>query len=173
MSRVVNPASLGEHFQPLVTAKSDFTPEGPAEIEAISALDEQHAQVGLYLFGAAIADSDAALLNYRALKGPAAMTRGTPRPNWYPTLAKPDGPKPDALPDWKAIYPLAQRAMKSFHDGGAGFETKLDTWTIAARPVIASRERCVTCHSANKVAGEVKLNQAIGGVLYAYRRVQD
>jgi hypothetical protein len=50
--------------------------------------------------------------------------------------------------------------MRSFHDGGAGFETKLASWDIAARPVSAW-ERCVACHgNANR----------LGGVLYAFRR---
>jgi hypothetical protein len=54
--------------------------------------------------------------------------------------------------------------MKSFNDGGAGFETEMDSWSIAARPVLASQQRCLGCHDAS-------LNQPIGGVLYAYRRV--
>jgi hypothetical protein len=29
------------------------------------------------------------------------------------------------MPDWKAIYPFARKAMKSFTDGGRGFETKI------------------------------------------------
>jgi hypothetical protein len=135
-------------------------------------LEEGQIQVGLYLFGTAIANSEPALLNFRALKGPAAITRGTPRPAWYPTLAEPAAPKPGALPDWNAIYPVAQKAMKSFQDGGKGFETTVDNWNIAARPVIASHERCVSCHNhpAYRSTGEVKLHQAIGGVLYAFQR---
>ena len=175
MSRAVSPSSFGEHFRPDMTAQTDFTPENPAEFGAIAALEEDQTQVGLYLFGAAITDSEAALLKFRALKGPGAITRGTPRPAWYPTLAKPAGPTPGALPDWNAIYPLAQKAMKSFQDGGKGFETTLDNWNIAARPVVASQARCVSCHNNPAYASkrEVKLNEAIGGVLYAFRRVRN
>jgi hypothetical protein len=68
-----------------------------------------------------------------------------------------------ALPDWRTIYPLAQLAMKSFADGGAGFETTLDSWHIAARPVVAAQQRCMSCHSGSQ-------HQALGGVFYAYRR---
>jgi hypothetical protein len=68
------------------------------------------------------------------------------------------------LPDWRTIYPLAQRAMRSFADGGAGFETTIDSWRIAARPVIAGQQKCLTCHPG------VKLDRPLGGVLYAYRR---
>jgi hypothetical protein len=69
-----------------------------------------------------------------------------------------------ALPDWNAVYPLARKAMKSFTDGGTGFETEIDSWSIAARPVLASQQRCLDCHSG------LALNQPVGGVLYAYRR---
>lgn len=171
MSRVATRSSLGEHFRPDMTSQTDFIPENPEESGVIAALEEQHTLVGTYLFGAAITDSEAGLLKFRALKGPAAMTRGTPRPSWYPTLAKPAAVIPGALPDWNTIYPLAQKAMLSFQDGGKGFETKVDDWNIAARPVVASQARCVSCHNNPAYAGkrETKLNAAIGGVLYAFR----
>jgi hypothetical protein len=175
MSRVIRPSSFGGHFQPNMTLQRDFEPESPAEKEAIAALEQRQIQVGFYLFGATIADSEPAQLNFRALKGPGAMTRGTPRPAWYPLLATPAAPKQDTLPDWNAIYPLAREAMKSFQGGGKGFETKLATWNIAARPMTASQERCVTCHSnrAYKPLHEVRLGEAIGGVLYAFRQARD
>jgi len=87
------------------------------------------------------------------------VTRGTPRPAWIPL--------PGALPDWKTIYPIARRAMKSFEDGGNGFETTVDSWTIAARPVVAAKQTCVACHNHS-----VELNKPIGGLLYAFRRVK-
>jgi len=121
----------------------------------LAALEEQRLQVGLYVIGSAIEMAEPQVLSYRALKGPAAI-KETPRPAWYPS-AEVRPAKPNALPDWNAIYPLARRAMKSFRDGGSGFETTLDSWQIAARPVIASREACVSCHN-----GQVELNQLIG-----------
>ena len=65
--------------------------------------------------------------------------------------------------------------MRSFEDGGKGFETTFDTWNIAARPVIASQERCLMCHTGEipGTSHAAKLNQAIGGVLYAFRRAQN
>jgi hypothetical protein len=74
------------------------------------------------------------------------------------------------LPDWNAIYPAAQRAMRSFKDGGKGFETDFLGWTIAARPTIASSSKCVSCHSSFAPrSASVKLGEAVGAVLYAYR----
>jgi hypothetical protein len=174
MSRVVAPPSFGSHFQPNLTLQRDFQPESLAERDVIAALERGQTEVGFYLFGAAITDSDPSYPNFRALKGPGAMTRGTPRPAWYPQLAKTAGLKLDTLPDWNAIYPIAREAMKNFRGGGKGFESKFGAWTIAARPVAASSERCVTCHNnqAYKSSHEARLGQPIGGVLYAFRQVR-
>jgi hypothetical protein len=176
MSRIAGPPSFGEHYSPNWTSLRDFQPERSIEQEAIAALEARHTQVGFYLYGRAIAESAPADLNFRALKGPAVMTRGTPRPAWYPSLPMrtdliPNG-NANTLPDWNAIYPLARKAMQSFEDGGHGFETELGNWNIAARPVIATQERCVTCHNnpAYRPSHVTKLNETIGGVLYAYRR---
>jgi hypothetical protein len=172
MNRVAIDNSLGAHFMPLPSRPTDFAPNNVAERETVDALESHELQTGFYVFGAAVS-APPTELKYRALKGPAVVTAGTPRPNWYPGLAKPAVTNPGALPDWDAIYPLAQRAMRSFHDGGKGFEATLDGWNLAARPVVASQDRCVACHNQMRAgAGDIKLNQAIGGVLYAYRRTQ-
>ncbi len=142
---------------------------------------------GIYVFGVDIVTSEPAARNFRALKGPAAITAGTPRPSWYPadgvnvdylvvpplitmkservnrTVAK------DALPDWIEIYSTARGAMKSFQDGGKGFETRVGRWTVAARPLVASDVRCVACHNA-MAPGRAALQQPLGGVLYAFRQ---
>ncbi len=168
MNRMASSNSLGEHFRPRFNVTSDFVPEEPQETKTLAAMEKNHLQVGLYLVGRESQESPLSAPNFRAMKGPAAITAGTPRPAWYPTARNPAAP-PDAMPDWKVIYPLAQRAMRSFEDGGAGFEMKVDSWQIAARPVFASQQRCVICH--NRSGGlTVALNHPLGGVLYAFRR---
>ncbi len=177
MSRVVLPPSMGHHYQPLLTLERDFAPENEKEREVIRELEEKHVQVGLYVAGVSVVQSSPELLDYRALKGPGAITKGTPRPAWYPGQPPVITASPvittsiDALPDWKSVYPLAKRAMQSFRDGGAGFETSLEGWNIAARPVVAEA-RCNVCHDrlsaiSNTASTEKK---PIGGVLYAFRR---
>ena len=172
MSRVARPVSMGTHFYPKRVSARDFQPQTPVEKAVIDSLEERHTQVGFYVFGSAIAGSEASALNYRALKGPAAMTRGTPRPAWYPSSSNPATVDPNALPDWKAIYPLASKSMRSFQDGGQGFETTVGDWNIAVRPVVASQQKCVTCHNSTAFGWQhtIKLNDPIGGVIYAYRR---
>jgi hypothetical protein len=169
MSRITTPSSMGKQFQPNRTSARDFIPENVMEKEVIAKLEEHGVQAGLYMFGIAIVRAMPQLLDYRSLKGPAAITRGTTRPGWYPNqLTDPRihtqirsvvSAPADSLPDWKTVYPLARRAMLRFQGGGAGFETTIDSWDIAARP-IATEKRCSACHD---------LSQPIGGVLYAFR----
>jgi hypothetical protein len=171
MSRIVRPPSFGEHFAPRFISQRDFEPETEREKEVLAALEKDSVQVGFYLFGRAIVHTPPEARNPRTLKGPGAMTIGTPRPTWYPALAVVAAAPADALPDWKTIYPLAQRAMKSFEDRGTGFETSIGSWRIAARPVAARQEKCVGCHN-NPAFGNgtpAVLNQPLGGVLYAFR----
>ncbi len=172
MSRAARPQSFGVHYRPTLISQTDFQPENEAEAFAVSELEQRNDQVGFYLFGLAICDAGAGDLNFRALKGPAAVTKGTPRPAWYPGQPRTVTSNPDALPDWDAIYPVARRAMKSFQDGGQGFETTFGKWNIAARPVMASQTRCVACHNSQPggAAHPAIIQRPIGGVLYAFRR---
>ncbi len=170
MSRMASPPSFGEHFVPNVSAIRDFQPENERELKVITGLEADSVQVGFYLFGKAITRTGAETLNFRALKGPAAITLGTPRPGWYPTVSITRA-TPDALPDWRTIYPLAQKEMKSFEDGGGGFETSIGSWHVVARPFVASQERCVACHNmARDGSAAVELKDVLGGALYAFRR---
>ena len=159
MSRILIPSSMGRHFAPRPLSTRDFVPENDRERAVIAKLESESVQVGFYLFGRPILDAPAAALNPRALKGPGVMTAGTPR-----VVA--GGLVPDGLPDLATIYPLAQRTMQSFAEGGSGFETIAGSWRIAARPVLAEQERCMSCHK------DSAMRQAVGGVLYAYRRKQ-
>jgi hypothetical protein len=172
MSRVASPASLGEHFRPSPGAVTDFRPESPAEESAIRSLGEASLQVGMYVFGAAIERADFQARDYRALKGPAVLTAGTLRPAWYPPLMS-QASNPDALPDWNTAYPIAREAMKRFERGDRSFTASVGLWRMIARPVPASSETCVMCHNAQQFrrsARSIALHDAIGGVLYVFRR---
>jgi hypothetical protein len=172
MSRIAEPPSPGEHFRPSPITRRDFYPEDAREAQIVSQLESQGIQGGFYLIGKSIIDASQQSLYPRALKGPAVFTAGTPRANWYPASPRPIEPQsaqPDALPDWNAIYPVARSAMKTFLDGGKGFETSFNNWHIAARPVVVSQVRCIACHT-NASTAAPRLNDPIGAVLYAFRR---
>ena len=156
MSRVAFPQSYGTHFSPILSNNSDFVPQNDHEKDIIAQLESENLELGLFLFGEAVMDRPAIHRDFRAMKGPAAITTGTRR---------------SGLPSWNAAYPVAMKAMKNFQDGGHGFETELDGWTIAARPAIAKSERCVGCHNMQRGASKkpLHLGDAVGGVLYAYK----
>ncbi len=156
MSRIVSPDSYGKHFLPIISNSRDFIPQNGYEKELLAHLEEADLELGIYLFGENVMDQSAAAMDYRSMKGPAVVTQGTLRAN---------------LPSWNAAYPLAEKAMKSFKDGGHGFEEQLDEWTFAARPAIANDVRCITCHNMRRTQAwkPLKVGDAIGGVLYAYK----
>lgn len=156
MSRIVSPDSYGKHFLPIISNNRDFIPQNGYEKELLTHLEAADLEFGIYLFGENIMVQPATAMDYRSMKGPAVVTKGTVRAN---------------LPSWNAAYPLAEKAMKSFKDGGHGFEVQLDDWTIAARPAIANNVRCITCHNMQRAQGwkSLEVGDAIGGVLYAYK----
>ena len=171
MSRMAIPNSYGSHFHAISQNIRDFVPERENEKELLTQMEEQNMQLGIFLFGQAILDQPNTNMDYRALKGPAIITKGTRRP---PQMARlidpPTHPDPDALPTWLDAYPIGLRAMRSFADGGHGFETTLGNWTIAAKPALASGARCLGCHNANTNSKkQLKLGDPVGGILYAYK----
>ena len=181
MSRMMREPSFGRHFTPVTSHRRDFEPENDREKSVIASLEKRRIQVGLYVFGDSVLREDSKALSFRALKGPGTISVGTPRPNWYPSqievlraVVNP-GVQQAALPDWKAIYPIARQAMRRFKDGSTGFEMEFESWTIAARPAIAVSEKCISCHNSGSDLARrssVKLGQPIGGVLYAFRGPQ-
>ena len=160
MSRLTVPSSMGAQFQPDRSRDVDFFAENTRERDVIRELEKNDVHVGFYVFGTSIVITASQAMDYRTLKGPAAVTRGTPRPAWYPHQTTAAAAQSGSLPDWKAIYPLARRAMQDFQNGRPSFAGSLEGWEIVARPV-ASGDQCAMCHARNR---------PIGGVLYAFRR---
>jgi len=76
MSRAAVPPSFGQHFVPQFETTRDFVPENNREKKALAALEAAPIQAGFYLFGSTVVDAPAGAPNYRALKGPAAITGG-------------------------------------------------------------------------------------------------
>jgi hypothetical protein len=172
MSRLMVRPSFGHHFRPLISDRRDFAPENADEQRVVDLLERQHVQLGLFLFGESVERQDPAEFGFRALNGPGIITEGTPRAAWYPFMSvSPERSEPDALPDWNQVYSLAQRGMRSFRDGGRGFETTHGSWTIAVRPALATDQGCVSCHNntSPSPAREFRVGDPLGGVLYAYR----
>ncbi len=166
MSRLVTPVSLGMHFRPAFRATRDLVPETPEETRLIEALEHDRFQVVFYLAGTRILSDEQKSKNYRALKGPAILTAGTPRPNGAFTLfvGPPPAPAGELNIGWDAIYPVAQSAMRQFGRGVEAVTGHLDGWTISTRPVRAFKQQCIQCHPGSSV-GDV-----LGAAIYVYRR---
>jgi len=182
MSRVATPSSFNRHFQPTAGALTDFRPETTTEYELLRELDSAKVKVGFFVFGAAIEKSTPQALDFRALKGPAAVTAVTNRPMWYPGYGSrllpevvPDPlrlGKLEVLPDWKQAYFVARQAMFTFERGGKVPDSMLAEWHTVARPVPASSVACVGCHNNAAIGRSSHLlatGNALGGVLYVYR----
>ncbi len=149
MNRAVTANSFGQNYQPIFTDLRDFMPQNPAERSLLAELEQQHVQLGIYVFGLDVVRSEPSALNFRALKGPAVITAGTPRASWYPANVEPSG--------------------HLFAPPLVALQSESSNRTVAARPLIASEVRCVPCHNAT-TPGRAALQQPLGGILYAFRK---
>ena len=200
MSRIISFNVLGRHFPGSgFGAAVDFQAENAAETQIVERLHAEGVLIGVYAFGRSAAHDEASALNHRAMKGPAVVTAGTLRPlsgpfarpeiptlhqmpEWSPqpylTLRKPLAPNdsPDRLPDWAQTYPIAQAAMRMFDEGQNAHEAQIGDWRLSARAVRVSQDDCIQCHTVGiaRPAGAktepLHLGDALGGILYVYRR---
>ncbi|MEZ5352499.1 MAG: hypothetical protein R2762_07665 [Bryobacteraceae bacterium] len=165
MSRIVTPASLGAHFNPTIGAVRDLTPETEQEKRLIESLEGAGYQVVFYLAGRRILDETPETQNYRALKGPAILTAGTPRPMGpFTILVRPTSTNENAAIDWRSIYPVVRAGMRELDAGKAPPPTMLDSWMVSTKPVRAFKQECTRCHPGSS-AGDL-----LGAAVYVYRR---
>jgi hypothetical protein len=95
------------------------------------------------------------------LQGPASVT-------WNPDAA---------LPDAAILLSEGKTALKTIGDG-KGYDVRHGEWTVAMRPLRASNEGCLGCHTYGAAVAaiampgfaEPKLGDALGVVMYVYRR---
>jgi len=141
-----------------------FHPANGQERAALDGLDQQGYEVALFLAGRQILKPSGGVsvggipfIDPRSrVQGPAYMTR---------LVKDAELPRPDVL------LADARAALTSF-DRGNGFETRKDGWNVMMRPLRATSETCVQCHTRG-VGGaneNLKVGDALGVVLYVYRR---
>jgi hypothetical protein len=180
MSRIMIWSTLGRHFRAPIGAKVDFKAENATEAQIITDWTRDDYQTGLYVFGASVASEPASTLDHRALKGPGVLNDATPR---------------NELPKWAEVYPVAVEAIRRFERGASSHTTQLNGWTLHARPVVATKQACVECHTKGPAwdglvrlskfvaeadgtykevppppAPEIRIGDTLGGVIYMYRR---
>ena len=133
-----------------------FQPANPTERAVVDRLEQQHYEVVFYLAGRGVLTTTAPpLLGRRAgIQGPAFIT-------------PPHGefPQPDTL------LADARRALVSFQDSG-GFDVQKAGWTVAMRPLRASKGACLQCHTMAGAAG-LQIGDPLGVAIYVYRQASD
>jgi hypothetical protein len=142
-----------------------FRPENPKEQAMVQQLQQQGYEVALYLPGRGVLAQSPTTATFplefpnprRGLQGPAFIT----------SLANPDD-----LPKPAALLADARVALASF-DAGQGYDLQKDGWTLAMRPLRATSEVCVRCHTtgAGGANDHLGVGDALGVVLYLSRQV--
>jgi len=148
-----------------------FRPVDAKERETVDRLEQQGYEVALYLAGRGILDPPATgvalpiqpafdlmpgvLGSRREVQGPAFITRLD---------------KPQDLPEAKALLADARAALASFdrHDGS---EVQENGWKVRMRPLRATSQACVACHTSGPGGANhgLKIGDALGVVLYVSR----
>jgi hypothetical protein len=132
-----------------------FRPENPAEMTVVDQLRQKGIEAAVYLVGQQALSPQPSFVSFPAprtrLQGPASITllAGT------------------RLPDEEALFSDGKAALASIGQG-AGSQTKKGEWSIAVRPLRASNQTCVQCHTT--VSGAPKIGDALGVAMYVYRQ---
>jgi hypothetical protein len=155
-------------------ATHGFLPKNLREAHLIRELESANLQVILYLADrwvlnpmpgpdSGYADADQA---FGVIQGPVRITN---------RAAMRSSGAPDAPPHPRDLWDDSQRAMIALSANAESYEFSRPGWKFIARPVRASSEKCLRCHS-NKVergypavTSTTQIGDALAAVLYGYR----
>jgi hypothetical protein len=129
-----------------------FQPENPTEQAVVDQLRQKGIELAVYLVGRGALADPVLPMRRAGLQGPAAIT----------LLAD------TRLPDQTAIFSEGRTALATIGQD-QGYDVKNGDWTVAMRPLRASNQTCIGCHTA--VDSAPKLGDALGVVIYVYRQV--
>jgi len=145
---------------------AQFQPEDATEQRVVSELTQKGYQVAIFLAGRHVLDTAPVGMPVGrfGLQGPAYVASTN---------------SATALPDRDVLLAESRKAMQSFatkDEHYAGYEITRGSWTVAMRPLRASNERCVMCHTVGfgtlvrDSSRNPKLGDALGVAMYVYRR---
>jgi hypothetical protein len=129
-----------------------FQPENPTEQAVIDQLRQKDLEVVVYLVGRQSLAEPVTPTPRAGLQGPAAITLHSDT----------------KLPDQVAIFSAGRTALATIGQD-QGYDAKQGEWTVAMRPLRASNQGCIQCHTS--VTSAPKLGDALGVVMYVYRPV--
>jgi hypothetical protein len=153
---------------PRVHQMGSFQPENATETAAVDQLRQKELEVAVFLVGRQALNEQATATapfasRRTGLQGPVSITL-----------------RPDTrLPDATAVFSKGQSALASALED-QGYAIKSGNWTLAMRPLRASNQTCVGCHSyrdappfgvaSGAITPAPKLGDVLGVVIYAYRQ---
>ncbi len=134
-----------------------FVPENPTERALVEQMREKGLEVVVFLVGRQALPESASGIGRAGLQGPASVT-------WNPDAA---------LPETAVLLSEGKEALKTIGEG-KGYDIRSGEWTVAMRPLRASNEGCLGCHTSGAAASNglaaPKLGDALGMAMYVYRR---
>jgi hypothetical protein len=167
-----------------IATQRKFEPETEEEKTAVRELKRNGYSVGLYLAGRAILNDVPE--QYRRAKldfGPLPAGQAFSGPIFLSSAGM------KGLPTAASLWDGTRRALQSFASGSERYGFKSGEWDVETRPVRASEESCLKCHTARTEFAVVvvnekgeksvvpetkedppKLGDPLGVLVYAYRK---
>jgi hypothetical protein len=128
-----------------------FQAENPTEQAVVAQLRQKGLEVAVYLVGRQALTAAVFPTPRTGLQGPASITLlGDSR-----------------LPDQASLLAEGKTALAEIGQG-PGYETRKGDWTVAIRPLRASNQTCIQCHTYGEFAP--KMGDALGVAMYVYRK---
>jgi hypothetical protein len=128
-----------------------FRPENPTEESIVDELRQKGLEVAAYLVGRQALAKMPFQTPRSRLQGPASITMR----------------EDTKFADEAFVFSEGKTALASIGQG-LGYDVKKGDWTIAIRPLRASNQACIQCHTA--VDNAPKLGDALGVVTYVFRQ---
>jgi hypothetical protein len=75
------------------------------------------------------------------------------------------------LPGSEDLLPESRAALASFQTGD-GYDIRMGDWTVAMRPLRASNEGCIACHTARTAETGIHIGDALGVLMYVFRPIK-
>lgn len=152
-----------------------FRPENEKEKNVIAELEKDGWTVSFYLVGRSVLGAKPD----QSLWEKTAGNYYSRKPINNPILLTKDA-KIDDLPKPLELWEQTRKAMTAF-SGTDQYDFPVGKWQVAARPVRASQQACLQCHSqrAETIDGQgkvvsqgLKVGDPLGAVLYVYSRTR-
>ena len=149
-----------------------FVPETAEEKAALASLQKAKLKVALYLAGRLVLDSKPVGSNHSMF-----FRRAVGR-----ALFISSSTNIRELPQPSDLWGESQKALAAFSAGSESYDFALDQWTFRARPVRASDQSCLKCHSEDyhivfeasggstikPTGNKLKVGDPLGVLLYAF-----